>query len=188
MEYADIIHNARYYFPVVTALFFVIKLVGGMSRDRKHSLILCSICALYFMMPDIDDTLSRELYKKAYIEALFIVILISGAGMMAMFSAAVFDKKAFKHALILTFIIFINFMLTWHYTESPQPFFHGYFDELIITASILQIMVSYDGFTESVTRIIGFFRASQSSVVGVFVSCVRCLRNTQIHKKSERRS
>lgn len=188
MEYAELAHTARLSFPILTAVFFAIKLLGGPSGDRKHSFIICAVCALYFMVPDINEKLNDVEYKKAYIEALFITILIAGAGMMAMFSAAMFDKKAFKHALILTFIIFINFMLTWHYTESPQPFFHGYFDELIIIASILQIMVSYDGFTGSVSRIIEFFRTSQSTVIRVFVSCVRWIRNIQIHKKSERRS
>lgn len=188
MEYSEIIYSARYCFPAVTALFFIIKLLGGTSEDRKHSLVLCFLCVLYFFTPELDITLPPELYKTAYIEALFIEILITGVGMMIMFMLVPFDKKAFKHALLLTFIIFINFMLTWHYTISSQEFFYSYFDELIITASLLQLMVSYDGFTRSISRIIGFFRREQSDTGGAFASCLCRIRNTQEHIKSKGRA
>ena len=123
MDYSEIIYSARYCFPVITALFFTIKLIGGESKDRKHSLVLCFLCVLYFLTPEIDVNQSKELYKAAYVEALFIEILITGAGMLMMFSLTPFDKKALAQAVILALIIFINFMLTWHYTISLQPFF-----------------------------------------------------------------
>jgi len=185
MNYSDAIHIARYYFPVITAIFFVMKLIGGESKDRKHSLIICCVCALYFMIDDIDSSLSKIEYREEYIEALFIIILIAGAGMMSMFSMVPFDGKAFKHSLILAFIILINSMLTWHYTVSPQPLLYSYFDELIIIASIIQIMVSCNGIMGSISRIVEFFRFTQRSFVGFFVSCVCRMGNPQKNKKSE---
>jgi len=131
-NYPDLIHSARFYFPVITALFFIIKLIGGKSEDRIHSLVLCILCYLYFITPNIKEGLSEVAYKAAFVEGLWIEILISGAGMLAMFFFVVRDKKAFKHAVLLAFIIFINFMLTWHYTVKPSPFFKMYFNELII--------------------------------------------------------
>ena len=172
-------------FPVLTSLFFFIKLVGGTSEDRKHSFIICCVCALYFMVPDIKDNLSDLAYLDSYVEALFIIILISGAGMMSMFSMVPFDKKAFKHSIILALIVFTNFMLTWHHTVSPQTFFYSYFDEIIIVISAFQIAVSSNGIIDSISRIIGFFRSLQSSISGLVIHCLRLLRDIQEHKKSE---
>lgn len=188
MDYSDIVYSARFYLPIVTALFFAIKLIGGERRDRIHSFIICFICALYFLIPNIDVTLSKELYKTAYIEALYIVILISGAGMLSMFSMIFFDNKAFIHALLLAFIILVNFMLTWHYTISPQSFFYTYFDELLIIAGILQIMVSHNGIIDSISRITRFFRVSQRVSSGVFVPCVRWVASISKYKKSKERT
>lgn len=188
MDYLDLVYSVRVYFPVITALFFVIKLIGGEREDRLHSFILSLLCGLYFMTPDIASNLSADLYKAAYVEALFVEILISGAGMLAMFLMVPFDKKAFRHAFLLAFIILINFMLTWHYTVSSSPFFHKYFDELIITASILQIMVSYNGIIESISRIIGFFSSLQGVIGRSIVSCIRFLGNIQKHIKGEKRA
>lgn len=187
-NYYDLIHSARFYFPVITALFFVIKLIGGRSEDRIHSLLLCILCCLYFITPDIKDGLSEVAHKAAFIEGLWIEILISGAGMLAMFFFTIRDSKAFPHAVLLAFIIFINFMLTWHYTVNPSPFFYEYFDELIITASVLQIMVSHNGIIESISRIIGFFRSLQGSIGWAFFSCLCLLGNIQEHFKSEKRT
>lgn len=188
MEYSSFVYSARFYFPIATALFFIIKLFGGDSCDRKHSIVLCCLCVLYFITPEIPKELSKAAYKIAYIEALFIEILISGAGMLAMFALVIFDKKAFYHALLLALIVFINFMLTWHYTMQPVPFFKIYFNELIITASLLQILVSYDGIRDSISRIIGFFRELQSVVGWAFFSCLCWFRNIQEHKKSKGRT
>jgi hypothetical protein len=188
MDYSDVIYSARYCFPVITALFFVIKLFGGTSVDRKHSLILCFLCVLYFMAPEININQSKELYKAAYLEAIFIEILITGAGMMMMFMLVPFDKKAFSHALILVFIIVINFMLNYHYTISPQYFFKNYFDELIIIASVSQIMVSYDGFTRSISSIVEYFRRAQDYIGYAFLDGLCWIRNIQIHIKSRGRS
>lgn len=190
MIYSDLTHIVGYYFPVLTAIFFAIKLVGGESRDRKHSFVLCFLCVLYFMTPDLDESLSEVLYQAAFVEALWIEILISGAGMMIMFAVAAgrFDKTAFKHAVILALIIFFNFMLSWHYTVTSSPFFKSYYDELIITASILQIMVSYNGIRESISRIIGFFGSLQSAVGWAFFACLCWLRNIQEYIKGEKRT
>lgn len=188
MDYSELIHSARIYFPVITALFFVIKLIGGDSEDRIHSLVLCILCCLYFMTPDIEDGLSKVAHKAAFVEGLWIEILISGAGMLAMFFFAIRDNKAFPHAVLLAFIIFINFMLTWHYTIKPSPFFYEYFDELIITASVLQIMVSYNGIKQSISRIIGFFRSLQGSIGWAFFSCLCWLRDIQEYFKGEKRA
>lgn len=188
MDYMDLIYSVRYYFPVVTALFFVIKLIGGGSADRRHSLILCFLCVLYFMTPEINANQTPELYEAAFIEALFIEILITGVGMIMMFMLVFFDKKAFAQAVILTFIIFINFMLTWHYTISSLEFFKSYFNELIITLSILQIAVSYDGFTGSISNIIGYFRRTQNDIGWAFFSCLCWFRDTQVYLKGEGKS
>ncbi len=185
MNYSDLIYNARSYFPVITALFFIINLIGGKSEDRNHSLILCFLCALYFMTPNLDIALSKSMYFNAYIEALFVEILITGAGMLIMFLAATFDKLAFKHALILAFIILTNFMLTWHYTVSSSPFFYNYFDELIITASFLQIMVSRNGFIGAISSIFRFFRSAQDVVYWAFISYLCRMGDIQKHKKSK---
>lgn len=184
-HYSDFIYIVRSYFPVLTALFFAIKLIGGESKDRKHSFIICCVCALYFMVPDINDDTGPIIYLKAYVEALFIIILISGAGMLAMFSMVPFDRKAFIHSLILAFIVLTNFMLTWHHTVSPQPLFYNLFDEMILVISIIQIMVSSNGIIDSISRIIGFFGRLQGAISGAFVYCVRAFGNIQRNKKSE---
>jgi len=194
--YSDVTYFASYYFPVLTAMFFLIKLIGGESRDRKHSFVLCCLCVLYFITPDIKDNLSEELYTAEFVKALWIEILISGAGMMAMFGIAIYDKSAFKHALILALIIFISFMLSWNYTVVSSPlwakwltqFFKEYYDELIISVSILQIMASLNGISESISRIFEFFRSAQRRVVWGIVSCIRFLGMLQVRAKSEKRT
>ena len=183
MDYTSFVYSARYCFPVITALFFLIKLFGGNSCDKKHSLVLCFLCVMYFITPELDVTLSKELYMDSYIQALFVEILISGAGMLAMFSLAPFDRLAFRHALVLAFIIFINFMLTWNYTVAESPFFLNYFNELIIIASVLQITVSHNGIIESISRIIKFFRRVQNYIGWAFFLGLCWLRDLQIHTK-----
>lgn len=185
MDYSEFIYTVRLYFPVLTAIFFLIKLLGGESRDRKHSLVICLICFIYFIIPEMDEGLSNEAYKIAYIQALWVVTMITGAAMMALFLLTPFDKKAFRHACILAFIILINFMLTYHYTISHSWFFCKNYDELIIIAGIMQIMVSHDGFIGSISNIVRYFRSEQNNNIRVFIPRILWVGNLQKHKESK---
>ena len=185
MEYSELTFTARYYFPVITAVFFLIKLFGGTSQDRKHSAVISALCIIYFIMPSIGGEQGSESYLSVYVSALGVTILLLGAAMLSMFALAAFDKKAFIHAVIFAFMILFNFMLAWHYVMSPSQFFYLYFDELIILISLVQILVSSNGIIDSISNVYRFFRSAQSNTIRVFASCLRWMGNLQKNKRSE---
>ena len=68
----------------------------------------------------------------------------------------VFDKTAWKQALLLAFATVCHGMIIYDLTIASSIFslfFYSFYDELIITIGILQMMVSYDGFTTALSNI-----------------------------------
>ena len=91
-------------------------------------------------------------------------VLWDGATALILSMFLVFDKLAWKQALLLAFATLCHIMIIYDLTIASSIFslfFYSFYDELIITIGILQMMVSYDGLITA----LGSIRKSISGAV-----------------------
>ena len=137
---------------VITVYFLFISIFGG-SCNRIHAVIifLASALNILFQLPEAN-TLEQYVYNKN------VFVLWDGATAFILTMFLVFDKSAWKQALILAFAVLCHIMIVYDLTISSSwfsVFFYNFYDELIIVAGILQLTVSYDGFTRSLNNLQG---------------------------------
>jgi len=83
-------------------------------------------------------------------------VLWDGATALILAMFLVFDKVAWKQALLLAFATLCHIMIILQLTEAPSIFslfFYSFYDELIIIVGILQMMVSHDGLITALGRL-----------------------------------
>jgi hypothetical protein len=93
-----------------------------------------------------------------FIYGLGFAIEYDGAIALIMTMIMIFDKDAWKHALILAFAVMCHSMVLLHFiTEThivwlvSKPFYHIY-DELIIVVALLQMWISKNGIVNGVNN------------------------------------
>ena len=144
--YLDIIEFVRLYvFAFLTFLFFTTLLLDKKSRGFSIVILVTSI--IFFMTPDLDESLNDVDYNKAMLDAIYVVIAYCGAAMLAlMFNK---DKESRSHAFLFVCVIFLHIMLSL-YVHNGEFWWNYYFvacyNEILITIAILQMVVSKDGF------------------------------------------
>jgi hypothetical protein len=135
---------------LIAAYFLFILLFGG-DRYRIHAAIIFSASALnvMFELPGSTD-LASYVYNRN------VSVLWDGATALILVMFLVFDKVAWKQALLLAFATLCHIMIILHLTDASSIFslfFYSFYDELIITVGILQMMVSYDGLITALSRL-----------------------------------
>jgi len=126
----------------MAAYFLLILLFGG-SQSRIHSAIifLSSALNVMFQLPESID-LSSYVYNRN------VFVLWDGATAFILTMFLVFDKLAWKQALLLCFATLCHIMIIYDLTiasSSFSTFFYNYYDELIITVGFTQMLVSING-------------------------------------------
>lgn len=132
------------------AVYFLVILAFGGSKYWIHAVIifLASALNVIFELP-ISTDLASYIYNRN------VSVLWDGATALILSMFMVFDKLAWKQALLLAFATVCHIMIICHLTIASSIislFFYSLYDELIITIGILQMMVSYDGFTAALGR------------------------------------
>ena len=133
------------------AAYFLVILVFGGSNNRVHAAIIfsASFLSVVFELPESTNL-------DEYIHNRNVFVLWDGATALILAMFLMFDKIAWKQALLLAFATVCHIMIIYDLTIASSIislFFYSFYDELIITVGILQMMVSYDGFTTALGSI-----------------------------------
>ena len=133
------------------AVYFLCILLFGGRQYRLHSAIifLSSLLNIIYQLP--IATTAQE-----YINNRSVFVLWDGAAGLLMITILKFDKVAWKQSYLLAFAVLCHSMIIYHLIGEKNWLssgFYTYYDELIITVGILQMMVSYDGIVSSLKRI-----------------------------------
>ena len=127
----------------ILAVYFLFILVFVGSGNRVHSAIifLSSMLLVVFELPEATN-------ESEYVFNRGVNILWDCATALILVAFLVFDKTAWKQALLLAFAVACHGMIVYDLTiasSTVSMFFYSYYDELIITVGITQMMVSHDG-------------------------------------------
>ena len=127
---------------LMAAYFLFIFVLGG-RQNRIHSaiLFLSALLNVFFQLPE-STSLSEYIYNRN------VSLLWDGATALMLTGFLPFDKIAWKQALLLAFAVLCHSMIIYDLSIASSwftLFFYSYYDELIITVGLLQMMVSYDG-------------------------------------------
>jgi len=142
--YEDFIYNARYYFPILTFIVFASLLFD--KESRFSSIVLVSVCIIFFLMPDIDSNQSKEAYKADFLTAMYLTTSYNVGAMLALMFRK--DKLSQKHAKYFFFVILLLTVISlkvihgFHWWNYHFVIFHN---EILILIALLQIRASKDG-------------------------------------------
>lgn len=144
----------------ILAAYFFIILIFGTENNRVHAAIIfwASLLNVMFILPE-------SINLTEYIHNRNVSVLWDGATALILSMFLIFDKTAWKQALLLAFATLCHIMIIYDLTIASSIFslfFYSFYDELIITIGILQMMVSYDG----ITAALGNIRKSMAGAVG----------------------
>ena len=143
----ELILLAAKYSSMVLAAYFVFILIFGHSHQKVHAFILSLFSFLGFLLPDVGSNSISD-----YVRACSASMMLDGATALVLTMFMVFDKLAWKQALLLAFAVLCHVMIIYDLTiESSvfSNFFYDWYDELIIAVGFLQMMVSFDGFARA---------------------------------------
>lgn len=144
--YLDFIEFVRVeVFAFLTFIFFTTLLFD--KKSRGFSIVILVLSFLFFMTPDLDESLNDVDYNKAMLDAIYVVIAYCSAAMLAlMFNK---DKESKNHAFLFVCVIFLHIMLSL-YVHNGEFWWNYYFvacyNEILILIAIRQMWVSKDGF------------------------------------------
>jgi hypothetical protein len=130
---------------LVAYFLFILCFGGGNNRIHAAIIFLASALNVIFELPASTD-LASYIYNRN------ISVLWDGATALILAMFLIFDKGAWKQASLLAFATVCHIMIICHLTIAPSIFslfFYSFYDGLIITIGILQMMVSYDGLTSA---------------------------------------
>lgn len=157
------------------AAYFLFILVFGGSNNRIHAAIifLASALNVVFELPESTD-LASYIYNRN------VSVLWDGATALILAMFLIFDKTAWKQSLLLAFATLCHIMIIYDLTIASSIislFFYNFYDELIITVGILQMMVSYDG-------VITALRNIRKYIPGISFNIWRYNKSLSSHKRS----
>lgn len=148
MEYKP--HLIAEYLSYLSLMWFFIISVFGRIESFKISSILTIYWVLYcwIFIFNVFDPMS-------YIEMVSKLTLIDACFALSCTMIITISKTAWKHALLLSFATLCHIMIILSLKNESYGFFYLWYDELIILVGLLQMVISYDGFTRALNRIQG---------------------------------
>ena len=173
-------HVILHYIPYVLSVWFLFILIAGGSRYRPSSLILSSSWVLYSYIM-FSDLMTSGI---SHIEQMGILISVDFATALALTLFMVFDKAAWKYALVLVFAILCHTVVSYILTSGNSQnlrFMYIWYSELIILTCILQMIISYDGAIRA-------FRNVQMVLLRSVGDNNNFVQDLFVHKKREKRS
>ena len=142
--YSEFIYDVRYYLVILTFIIFSSLLFD--KESRFSSFVIVFICIMFYMMPDLDASQSKEDYKADFLTAMYFTTYYNVAAMLALMYRK--DKLSKTHAKLFACVIIlltvislkvINGFYWWNYV------FVSYHNEILILIALLQIGTSKDG-------------------------------------------
>jgi hypothetical protein len=143
-------------FTGILAVYFIFILVFGDSNYRVHSfiIVLSSVLNLTFQLPVSTGAESYVFNRNVF-------VLWDGATAFILTMFLIFDRIAWKQALLLSFACFCHIMIVYDLTvESTwfSLFFYSYYNELIVLTGVAQMVVSHNGIYTALRAIRKFIR------------------------------
>ncbi len=131
----------------ITAWFLFI-LIFSDSRYRVHAFIIGLASIININTNDLVEHFT-------YVQDVSLSILFDGATALILTMFLLFDKLAVKQSLLLAFAVLCHTMIIYDLTIASSifsNFFYTWYDELIIVVGLLQMGVSYNGFTTALSN------------------------------------
>lgn len=141
---SNLIYDTAITVNLVVAVYFFIILCFG-NGYRIHAFILAVSSIIAMCMPISD-----------FFKETNTMILLDGITAFILTMFLVFDKLAWKQALVLAFATLCHVMIIYDLTITSSwfsLFFYNYYDELIIAVGLTQMAVSYDGINTALRNI-----------------------------------
>ncbi|MCJ8292901.1 MAG: hypothetical protein MJK15_00710 [Colwellia sp.] len=143
---------AHYFIYLIVAYFGIITVFGN-SNTRIHSSILCvsGILSIAFAKEAATSLTIAE-----YVYRVNISMIWDGLTAVLLTIFLVFDKTAWKQALLLCLAVFSHMMIVQDLTgqqTSFSHFFYDYYGVLIISVGLLQLAASYDGISDAISNV-----------------------------------
>lgn len=162
------------YLSYLLFLWFLFFLAFGDAKHKKQSAIMALVwglycCCFYFKLFD----------KLSYIETIKLIMLIDIITCLVLVTDYFISRYSGKLALIIAFAVLCHSMLLLNksmdllYLKYPVNWFCYYYDELLLTVGLTQLLVSYDkGFYSGIKRFADFFRVHGIRNLWGFSSCI----------------
>lgn len=128
----------------IVAPWFGFIIVFGDIKYFPHAAILFLMALANILVVDIYGMVESLSYVESKYLFMWYDILIA----VLMIVLLMIDKQAWKHTLILAFAALCHFMIIYDLTihsSFASNIFYTWYDELIITVGILQMVISHDG-------------------------------------------
>jgi len=139
----------------VMAIFFFIILIFGKLEYKLHSLVIF-VSSILVCFSSYDSSIIPT--DEQYISDLMVSISWDGVSALIMTMFLTFDKKASKQAALLAFAVTVHTVVLWDqdiHSSFISSIVYCWYDELIITIGLLQMMVSYNGFIRAFSNLQG---------------------------------
>lgn len=174
-------------------LWFLFISISASKEYRKQSLVLTIVWGFYCccFMFKLFDLLN-------YIEMLKSLILIDIVTGLILVTNKFISRYSGKLALTIAFAVSCHCMILLHKSTGSSEVrmltvgFYTYYDELIATVGILQLLASYnDGFSSGIKGFTRSLRSSKIRLLWSYSRWVYCIQSCYIffkQKKSEKRT
>lgn len=163
--------------------FFIASLSSKRADNVSSVLILVWISITALWMSKIPFDISTKEYLNAYIQKREFLVQFDAVFSLIISMFLRHDKNAWKQALLLSFATFCHIMIIYDlsiYSSSFSNLFYLYYDELIITIGLLQMMVAYAALVDGITNA---SRTLQALLYRLNVNYNRICKNTLTYKK-----
>lgn len=131
-----IAENLSYFLSV----WFLFSVPFSNSKTVASNFVMLSMWLFYSYLlftgafKGLDYSQSKD--ALIYIDGIFALLLVF---------TFLFDKNAWKYALILCFAVLCHIMILLSLKNGSYGFFYNWYDELIIATQLAMMAVSYDG-------------------------------------------
>jgi hypothetical protein len=136
----------------LVAPWFLFIIVFGDNKYLPHATILFLMATINILFVDIFGMTNPLTYVEEKVLLMWYDILIG----MFMIALLMIDKQAWKHALILAFAALCHYMIIYDltvYSSFVSNVFYNWYDELIITVGVIQMVISHNGLISALRNI-----------------------------------
>jgi len=138
------------------AVYFLVIAIFGSGQNKRHSVIIFSsaFVLIFCSYPPTSDINQYVINRN--LDLIYEVLTC-----VALMMILAFDKDAWKHLLLLAFAVLCHIMIIYRLTieyTMLSHWFYSYYDELLILIGLSQMVVSRDGFRESLSSVLVLLR------------------------------
>jgi len=138
------------------AVYFLVIAIFGSGQSKRHSaIIFASAFVLIFCSYPATSDINQYIINRN-LDLIYEVLTC-----VALMMILAFDRDAWKHLLLLTFAVLCHIMIIYRLTieyTMLSHWFYSYYDELLILIGLSQMVVSRDGFRESLEVVLVLLR------------------------------